>query len=191
MSRKKREEEAEVEGTEPEPDSDARPPAEGDEGGDPAYVLLDEDDGDLARQLAEWRDRALRATAEMENMRRRTHMEAQNAKRFANEGLLQDLLPVLDNFAAALAAAEKTDNVEALRSGVDLIHRQLADILRRSGLQPIEALGQPFDPNYHEAVMQIPPGEGQDPNTVVEELRRGYSLNDRVLRPTLVKVTSS
>jgi len=174
----------------PHPAEVASPPA-GDEADGGAYVLLNDDEGDLARQLAEWRDRALRATAEMENMRRRTHMEAQNARRFANEGLLQDLLPVLDNFQAALAAAHTTDNVDALRSGVDLIHRQLADVLRRSGLHVIEAVGQPFDPNYHEAVMQVEPAEGEDPNTVVEELRRGYSLNDRVLRPSLVKVTSS
>lgn len=187
MSRKKHEDSPE---DDPRTDTvDGQPDA--DEVDGPAYVLLEEDEGDLARQLAEWRDRALRATAEMENMRRRTHMEAQNARRFANEGLLQDLLPILDNFAAAIAAAEKTDNVDALRSGVDLIYRQLFDVLRRSGLQPIEALGEPFDPNYHEAIAQVEAAGDQGPNTVVEELRRGYCLNDRVLRPSLVKVTSS
>lgn len=146
--------------------------------------------GDLQQELAEWKERALRAAADMENFRRRSAMEAENARKYANEGLIYDLLPVLDNFQRAVDAAEKTPNFEALKSGVDLIQRQLDEVLKRKGLEHIQAVGEAFDPNIHQAVMQVEPEDGQAPHVVVEELRPGYKLNDRVLRPTLVKVTS-
>jgi molecular chaperone GrpE len=145
---------------------------------------------DVQQQLADWKERAMRTAAEMENFRRRSQIEAQNIKKFANEGLVYDLLPVLDNFQRAVDAAEKTPNFEALKSGVDLIFRQLNEVLAKVGLEHIEAIGQPFDPNYHQAVMQVEPEDHQEPHQVVEELRPGYTLNDRVLRPSLVKVTS-
>ena len=144
----------------------------------------------LEREADEWRDRCLRTAAEMENLRRRTQREAEEERKRANERLISDLLPALDNFARALESAEQTANLEALKSGVELIYRQLSDVLGRQGLARIEALGQPFDPNVHEAIMQVEPQEGQSPHEVVEELRAGFRLNDRVLRPTLVKVTS-
>jgi molecular chaperone GrpE len=144
----------------------------------------------LEAEVAEWKDRTLRAVADMENVRRRARIDAEEARKFASEGLLSDLLPVLDNFGRALEAAEQTSDFEALKSGVDLTRRQLLDVLNRNGLRQIEALGQPFDPNLHEAIMQAEPQEGQQPGQVVEELRPGYRLNDRVIRPSLVKVTS-
>lgn len=146
--------------------------------------------GDLQQELAEWKERALRTAADLENFRRRAAMEAENARKYANEGLIYDLLPVLDNFQRAVDAAEKTPNFEALKSGVDLIQRQLDEVLKRKGLEHIRAVGEAFDPNFHQAVMQVEPESGQSAHAVVEELRPGYKLNDRVLRPTLVKVTS-
>jgi molecular chaperone GrpE len=145
----------------------------------------------LQAEVADWKDRALRAAADMENVRRRARLDVEEAHRFASERLITDLLPVLDNFTRALEASDQTRNLEALRSGVEQIHRQLSDLLSRSGVEQIEAVGQPFDPNVHEAIMQVEPEEGQEPNQVVDELRAGYKLSGRVIRPTLVKVTSS
>jgi len=146
---------------------------------------------ELEQQLNEWKDRCLRQAAEADNLRRRTLREAEDAKRFANERLVSDLLPVLDNFGRALEAADQTDNFDALKGGVEQIYRLLDDILSRAGLQRIDAVGQPFDPNLHEAIMQVPANEEHAAGHVVEELRPGYRLNDRVVRPSLVKVTSS
>jgi molecular chaperone GrpE len=169
--------------------------AEGDALGDEldAAGLFDADSrtAELEQQLSEWKDRCLRQAAEADNLRRRTLREAEDARRFANERLVTDLLPVLDNFGRALDAAGQTDNFEALKGGVEQIYRLLDDVLGRAGLQRIEAVGQPFDPNLHEAIMQVPADEEHEPGHVVEELRPGYRLNDRVVRPSLVKVTSS
>ena len=144
----------------------------------------------LEREVDEWRDRCLRTAAEMENLRRRALREAEEDRKRGNERLISELLPALDNFSRALEAADQTSNLEALKSGVELIYRQLSDVLARQGLERIEALGQPFDPNLHEAIMQVEPQEGQSAHEVVEELRAGFRLNERVIRPTLVKVTS-
>lgn len=138
----------------------------------------------------DWKTKYLYSLAEMDNVRRRARLDAEDARKFANERLLTDLLPVLDNFARALEAAEQGGSLDALKSGVELIQRQLTDVLTRAGLERIDAVGQPFDPNLHQAVMQVEPEEGQDAHVVVQELQPGYKLNDRVVRPTLVKVTS-
>lgn len=164
----------------PEAEAAAAPPAE------PAEERI----ARLEAELEAMKDRYLRALAELENVRRRARLEAEEARRFANERLLSELLPVVDNLARALESAEQTPNSEGLKSGVELIYRQLCDVLARAGLQRIEAVGQPFDPNVHEAIMQVEPKEGEAPHQVVEELRPGYKLHDRVVRPALVKVTS-
>lgn len=143
----------------------------------------------LEQELADWKDRCLRQAAEMENLRHRTRREAEDARRFANERLVTELLPVVDNFARALEAAEHTDNPEALKIGVEQIHRLMSDILARSGLTRIQAVGEAFDPNQHEAILQVPAAEDQESGVVVEELRPGYRLNERVVRPSLVKVS--
>lgn len=142
------------------------------------------------RAAAEAQDRYLRALADFDNYRKRQATEMADARRFANEGLIGDLLSVLDNFERAIGASETQANPDALVEGVRLIHRQLADVLKKAGLEPIESVGQPFDPTVHEAIMEVEPAEGQAPHEVAEELRRGYRLNGRVVRPSLVKVTS-
>jgi len=144
----------------------------------------------LEAELGEMKNRYLRSVADMDNVRRRAKSEAADARKFANEVLVTDLLPVLDNFTRAMDAAEQSENLEALKSGVEQIHRQLHDILTRAGLERIECLGEKFDPNLHEAIMQVEPEGDQEPHQVVEELRAGYRLADRVIRPSLVKVTS-
>lgn len=135
-------------------------------------------------------DQALRTAAELDTAKRRARQEIDDARKYASEKLISDLLPVVDNFTRALDAAEQNPSVDALKEGVAATHRQLIDALERVGLTRIEALNQPFDPNVHEAIMQVEPGEGQEPHQVVEELRAGYKLHDRVVRPSLVKVTS-
>jgi molecular chaperone GrpE len=167
---------------------------DGEEPGAEDGAEAQEPDGDRVQQLeaelAEMKDRYLRSLADMDNVRRRARLDVEESRKFANERVLTDLLPVLDNFARALEAADQNANYEALKDGVDLIHRQLTDLVARAGLEKIEAVGQPFDPNLHEAIMQVEPGPDQEPHQVVEELRAGYKLNERVLRPSLVKVTS-
>jgi molecular chaperone GrpE len=149
----------------------------------------------LAERLAESQriaadnnDKFLRAVADLDNYRRRARQEMDEVRKFGNEQLISDLLGVLDNFERAVQAAETSQNAEALRDGVSLIHRQLLDTLAKAGLEPIEALHQPFDPTLHEAIMQVE-AEEHEPNTVVEELRKGYQLHGRLIRPSLVKVS--
>jgi molecular chaperone GrpE len=160
---------------------------------DPAE-MLEEDLTALMERLqtaeqaaAENHDRFLRTLAEFDTFRRRTRQEMEDARRQAIEKLAADLLPVLDNFERALlhSGDGKEDPV---REGVLLTHKQLADVLARHEIQPIEALGRPFDPHLHEAIMRVDPGPEHEPGTVVEELRKGYTIGGRVLRASLVKV---
>lgn len=133
-------------------------------------------------------NRALRLQADYENLRRRSRQERDDLLKYGSEHLLNALLPVIDNFERALASAG--DGGEKFVSGVEMIHRQLTEVLSGEGLTPIPATGEQFDPNVHEAVMQVE-DTGQPENTVVEELRRGYYLKGKVLRPAMVKVAQS
>lgn len=133
-------------------------------------------------------NRALRLQADYENLRRRTRQEREELLKFGSEQLIKNLLPVLDNFERALASAG--DGGEKFISGVEMIHRQLNEVLNAEGLTPIPAKGEPFDPNLHEAVMQVE-DTGEPENTIAEELRRGYYLKGKVIRPSMVKVAKS
>jgi molecular chaperone GrpE len=136
------------------------------------------------RPEAQERERYLRLYADFENLKKRVERERVEHRLRATEALLARLLPVLDNFERALTARA---GEEGLRSGVQMIYRQLFDELRREGLRPVEALGQIFDPAVHEAVATTA-DSGLPPHTVVGELQRGYFLGDRLLRPSLVRV---
>src|SRR5207248_1581307 len=147
---------------------------------DPAEVI-EEDLTSLMQRLqeqeqvaAENHDKFLRTMADFDNFRRRTRQEMEDARRFAVEKFVADLLPVLDNFERALQHMEG-DGAGAVREGVLLIHRQLLDALEKHGVEPIEAVGQPFDPRVHDAIMRVEPTASQQAGTVVEELRRGYT----------------
>lgn len=133
-------------------------------------------------------NRALRLQADYENLRRRTRQEREELLKFGSEQLIKNLLPVLDNFERALASAG--DGGEKFISGVEMIHRKLNEVLNAEGLTPIPAKGEPFDPNLHEAVMQVE-DTGEPENTIAEELRRGYYLKGKVIRPSMVKVAKS
>lgn len=140
----------------------------------------------LSDERSDLYDKLLRKQAEFENFRKRGEREMQEAYVRARADLLTDLLPVLDNFDLAVQHADTT-NPDAVREGVHLIHKQLFDSLFRLGLEPIEADGQPFDPELHEAVATEPTDEVPD-HTVLVVLQRGYRLGDRMLRPARVKV---
>ena len=128
-----------------------------------------------------------RLRAEFENMQRRVEREQHHYRSQANAGLIGRLLPVLDNFERALAVGGNGVNGEALRDGIILIFRQLLEALRKEGLEAIEVIGEPFDPAVHEAV-ETDSESTMPANTIIEELQRGYRLNSRLLRPSLVKV---
>lgn len=138
----------------------------------------------------ESRDQFLRAQAELENYRRRTQRELAEERRYAALPIVRDLLPVIDNFQRALDAARNSEQAADLVEGLDLVIRQLAETLSRHGAAPIAADGEPFDPNLHEAVQQMPSAD-QPPMTVLQELERGYVLHDRVVRPSRVIVSTA
>jgi molecular chaperone GrpE len=144
----------------------------------------------LKRERDEHLDRLLRQAAEFDNYRKRVERERRELSEFAAADLIKDLVPLVDDLERALAAAPPASPaVERYRAGVELIHRQLLELLRKRGVRPIEALGADFNPHLHQAVSQeASPGHRE--GEVIEELRRGYKLGDRLLRPSMVKVAS-
>jgi len=134
-------------------------------------------------------DRLLRLQAEFENFRKRMAKEKAEFTKYANEELVKNLLPVLDNLERALASAEQQKDFEGLSKGVEMIFKQLYEILKKAGLTDIEALHQPFDPVVHQAVARTESSEVEN-NTIIEVLQKGYYFHDRVLRPAMVKVVT-
>jgi len=143
----------------------------------------------LRRECADWHDRFLRKTAEFDNFRKRVERERREQADRAVIDLLQDLLLVADDFDLALTV-EAGKAAGAYRKGVELIHTKIHDLLRRHGVQPIEALGADFDPNLHQAVQQESSPAHRE-GEVIDELRRGYMIGDRLLRPAMVKVAKA
>src|SRR5262245_48457209 len=141
------------------------------------------------REAEALQERSLRVMAEFDNAKKRAAREREDYTRFANESLLRELLPVLDNFDRALQAARAEPGAAAVAAGVDLIQRELVRVLEKFGATPFESVGQPFDPERHEAVARVP-AQGQAEGTVVNETARGYMLNGRVLRPAMVTVAT-
>lgn len=134
-------------------------------------------------------ERLLRTTADFDNFKKRAAREKQDAIKYATESLLQKIIPVLDNFEMALLAAQNrsADDLKSVQDGVAMIHSQLKNTLTEAGLEEVDATGQPFDPNFHEAVSQqdsTEVAEGQ----VLQQLRKGYKLRERLLRPATVVV---
>ena len=139
----------------------------------------------LRQQRDDYYDRLLRKTAEFDNYRKRIDRERQQVGEAAAADLLEELLPLVDDMERALRA--EGSDTEAIRRGVELIHKQLLETLRKRGVRPIESLGADFDPHYHMAVAHEP-AEGRRDGEILEEFRRGYMLGDRLLRPAMVKV---
>ncbi len=150
-----------------------------------------------AAKADEYRDQLLRTAADLDNYKKRAAREKQEAIKFANESLLGKLIPVLDNFDMALAAVSNAQNgtaqgasAESLQQGVTMIQQQLRQVLTETGLEEINATGQPFDPNYHEAVSQQESAEVPEGH-VVQQLRKGFKLRERLLRPATVIVAKA
>lgn len=139
------------------------------------------------REAEATHDRYLRALAELDNARKRAQREREEYIRFANESLLRELLPVLDNFDRAILAARASGEADAFVAGVELIQRELLRVLEKFGMTTFSSVGQPFDPERHEAVARVPATD-RPAMTVVAETLRGYLLNGRVLRPAIVTV---
>lgn len=148
----------------------------------------------LRLELGEWQRKAgenydlyLRALAEAENSRKRAQKERSDAIKFCLEDFFKELLPVMDSFDKALSDDKgETADLQAFKTGVVLVHKKLSEALERSGVGPIEALGQPFDPNKHQAIRRIEQDVREE--VVHEEYAKGYMLHDRLLRPSMVSV---
>jgi molecular chaperone GrpE len=139
------------------------------------------------RELAELNDTYLRALAESENVRKRARQQREETVRLQRENLIREILPIVDNLERALAAARGGGDSRAIVDGVEMVLRSLLDFLKAQGVSQLSAVGQPFDPNRHEAVDQVESAE-HPPNTVVSEFHRGYLIGERTLRPARVSV---
>lgn len=143
---------------------------------------------ELEEQLAAANEARLRALAEFQNYRRRTDEERESLKGFLLSGVMESLLPIVDNFGRAVDSMNASTDIDKLREGISGIHRQLATVLEKNGVEQIIAEGAVFDPNLHNAVMRVEDSDVPT-DTVVEVLQPGYTIGGRVLRPALVKVS--
>lgn len=143
----------------------------------------------LEQQVEEMNQRLIRVQADYDNFRRRTREEKEAAAKYRAQNLIEGLLPVLDNFDRALAVTTDNEETKSLIQGMEMVHRQLQDVLKNEGVEVIETVGQSFDPHLHQAVMQVQE-EGYESNQIVAELQKGYKLKDRVVRPAMVQVNA-
>lgn len=157
------------------------------EANDTKLIELTEKISELETQLEEKENRYLRLQADFDNFRRRSRLDFEAAQKYRAQDLVTELLPVLDNFERALSMETENEQVKTFMQGMEMIYRNLLDALKKEGLEPIEAVGKPFDPQFHQAVMMVQE-EGFESNVVVDEFQKGYLLKDRVIRPSMVKV---
>lgn len=143
---------------------------------------------DVQEGLLKERDKYLRLAAEFENYKRRVQRDQQDSIKFANESLLKNLLPIIDNLERAIKFGKETESNQALMEGVELTHKSFLETIGKLGVRQISSEGQPFDPTMHQAVAQVE-SENLAPNSVVEEFQKGYFLHNRILRPAMVTVS--
>jgi molecular chaperone GrpE len=143
---------------------------------------------EMEDQLRQAEERLLRIAADAENFKKRLQREKEEQTRYANEAFMRELLPVIDNLERALHHSAPTPNQNGLLEGLNMTLKGFTDTLVRFGCTPLEAIGKPFDPNFHEAVSQEESSE-VEPNTVLKELQKGYTLKERLLRPAMVIVS--
>ena len=166
---------------------------------------LEEDEGDLgaeetksdgagsstldetSEELTKVKDQLLRTVAEMENVRRRAQRDVENAHKFAVEKLLSDLLPVIDSLEKAVEAAKTTENPDSMAEGIRLSLKLFVSTLEKAGIAIVDPLGEPFDPQLHEAMAMVPNPDAE-PNSVMDVMQRGYTLNGRLVRAAKVVV---
>lgn len=146
----------------------------------------------VLEEVEKYKDAALRAEAEMQNMQRRTARDVENAHKFALEKFLQNLLPVVDSMEKAVEAAEQASENEddAMLEGIRLCHKLLVDVLGKEGIEVIDPMGEPFDPNEHQAMSMVE-NPDMEPNSVFAVVQKGYRLNGRLVRAAMVMVTKA
>jgi molecular chaperone GrpE len=162
---------------------------------DPAEAVENPEEVDqfalLQDELAQMKDMALRAQADAQNVKRRAEMDVEKARKFALEGFSRELLPVVDNLERALEAASAADaQVKPIAEGVELTLKSLQDVLKRFNIVALDPQGEPFDPQLHQAMSMVPNPE-VEPNTVIAVMQKGYTLNERLLRPAMVLVSKA
>jgi len=133
--------------------------------------------------------RLLRSIADFENYKKRTKVEKEDLAKYANARLIGEILPIIDNFKRAIDSSHESKNFDSLIEGVEMVYRQLEELLKKEGLEAIEAVGKPFNPEFHQAVMQVEMDDYES-GVVVEELQKGYKLKEKVIRPSMVKVNA-
>jgi molecular chaperone GrpE len=136
----------------------------------------------LQQELDEWKDKYLRLASEFDNFRKRTLKEKSELVKYANEDLIKSILPVLDDFERSLLVIEKSDNLSAIQEGVKLIHHKFKNILSAKGLKPMESLNQAFDSEHHEAITSIPAPQEDLKGKIIDEVEKGYYLDEKVIR---------
>ena len=151
-------------------------------------TLANEEIEKLKAQVQEKEERALRLQADFENFRRRTSKEKEELSAVVTQGILKDMLPLLDNFERAMAAEAK--DIDSFKQGVEMIFKQFGEVLVKNGLEHIEVEGQKFDPNYHQAVMRVENPDMED-EAIAQELQKGYMVKGRVIRPSMVQVVAN
>ncbi|SEA78089.1 molecular chaperone GrpE [Desulfuromusa kysingii] len=161
--------------------------------------VVEEDDekerlqDELTKALSEAKvhqEQYLRTLAEMENLRKRTQRDKEDLAKFANENILREILPVIDNLERAVEHAEQAESNDGLFEGVQMTLSQFSQLLTKFGVKPVDAMGQPFDPAYHQAMGQME-SEEHPVNTVVQQMQKGYELNNRLLRPAFVMLAKA
>ena len=173
-------------------DNEVESVAQGPEEADEGQEKVSEDVADLLQEnerlkmeVGESVDKALRATAELENIRRRTSRDIENAHKYALERFVNELLPVIDSMELGINASQSAEDLESLREGMDLTLKKLFDCLEKFGVKAIDPAGEKFDPEWHEAV-SMQELEGSDSGQVVTVMQKGYELNGRLVRPAMV-----
>ncbi len=182
-----------------DPEAEAEKPAEGSSGADAADDTIPDPEpvDDLTvlleaarKEAAESHDRFLRVSAEFDNFKKRQIREVSEFKKFANEQIIKDLLPIVDNLERAVESSTDAAEADRVREGVALTLKELLKVFERHGVEAIDAMGQPFDPTYHQAVSQEA-SEEHPVNTVIHQLQKGYTLRDRLIRPAMVVVAKA
>ncbi len=142
---------------------------------------------ELEAELAKQEDRYLRLHADFENVKKRNTLDREAAMKFRSQSLAEDLLPALDSFEKALDSESENEEVQAILKGMNMVYSQIMTALQKEGIESIPALGEQFDPNFHQAIMQDQ-DENAASNEITAELQKGYKIKDRVIRPSMVKV---
>lgn len=162
------------------------------ESADDTIELETEEDNrvtELEKELEEIKNRMIRVQADYDNFRRRTREEKEAAAKYRAQGIVEGLLPVIDNFERALNVQTDVEQADSLHQGMKMVYNQLIEVLKNEGVEEVPGAGAVFDPHQHQAVMQVQEDDYED-NTIVEVLQKGYKLKDRVVRPAMVKVNS-